>query len=284
MTDTLNAYAKINITLDIVGKCNDGYHNLKSVMQTISLHDKVTLTKNNSNNITISVNWPFLVNDKRNIAYMAASLFFKETGIECGLNIDIEKTIPMGAGLGGGSADAAAVLIGLNKMFGFPLHNDTLSSLGLLCGSDVPFCLVRGTFLAEGKGEILTPLTPFPKCHILIVKPNISLGTKSVFESLNYKNIKHHPNTDGVINALCNGNLFDISIRVYNVLEEAVRDRYKCIDLYKGIMLDCGALGSSMTGSGTAVFGIFENKNEAIKATERFDKLGVSHFVTIPIN
>lgn len=283
MTENLKAYAKINVTLDVVGKRPDGYHNLKSIMQTVSLYDEINLKTDDSGEITISVNWPYLVTDNRNIAYKAADLFFEKTGIKSGLSIDIHKNIPMGAGLGGGSADAAAVLTGLNKMFGNPLTYDALAKVGLMCGADVPFCLKKGTCLAEGLGEILTPLPPFPDCFILIAKPPISLGTKSVFEDLNIKNIKHHPNTDGVIEAIHDKNLFEISIRVYNVLEETVRERYRDLALYKGIMLENGALGAAMTGSGSAVFGIFNDKKLAENAAEIFKKLTVSAFFTKPL-
>lgn len=283
MTENLKAYAKINVTLDVVGKRPDGYHNLKSIMQTVSLYDEINLKTDDSGEITISVNWPYLVTDNRNIAYKAADLFFEKTGIKSGLSIDIHKNIPMGAGLGGGSADAAAVLTGLNKMFGNPLTYDALAKVGLMCGADVPFCLKKGTCLAEGLGEILTPLPPFPDCFILIAKPPISLGTKSVFEDLNIKNIKHHPNTDGVIEAIHDKNLFEISIRVYNVLEETVRERYRDLALYKGIMLENGALGAAMTGSGSAVFGIFNDKKLAENAAEIYKKLTVSAFFTKPL-
>ena len=283
MTENLKAYAKINITLDVVGKRPDGYHNLKSIMQTVSLYDEIDMKTDDSGEIIISVNWPYLVTDKRNIAYKAADLFFKKTGIRSGLSIGIHKKIPMGAGLGGGSADAAAVLTGLNKMFGNPLTYDALAEVGLMCGADVPFCLKKGTCLAEGLGEILTPLPSFPDCFILIAKPLISLSTKSVFEDLSIKNIKHHPNTDGVIEALHEKNLFGISIRVYNVLEETVRERYRDLDFYKGIMLENGALGAAMTGSGSVVFGIFDEKKLAQNAADKFNKLTVSTFITKPL-
>lgn len=284
MKETVLAYAKINLSLDVLGKRPDGYHDLESVMQTVSLFDEITLDTRDGGEINLSVNWPFLVSDERNLAHKAARLFFEKTGIFCGLDINIQKNIPIGAGLGGGSSNAAAVLSGLNKMFGFPKTDDELSEIAFLCGADVPFCLKKGTCLAAGLGEKLTPLPPLPGCYILIAKPDFSFSTKSVFESLCVKSITCHPNTAGIINALYGRSLYDVAIRVYNVMEETVRDRYRSLDLYKGVMLDCGALGASMTGSGPAVFGIFTEKIMAENAAERFSELYVSSFITKPLS
>ena len=284
MKQAFKSYAKINLSLDVLRKRPDGYHDLKSVMQSVSLCDEITLETGMQNGITISTNRAFLSANEKNIAYKAAELFYDETGIGRNLHIHIEKNIPVGAGLGGGSADAAAVLRGLNGMYENPLDNDKLLSLGLACGADVPFCQTGGTALAEGLGEILTPLPPMPECIILIAKPQMSISTKGVFESIDAQAIQMHPNTDGIIANLRAKNLSEIAVRVYNVFEDYVKPRYKELDKIKGIMLDCGALGSAMTGTGSAVFGIFTDEKPTNKAKTHLKRNKIQAYVTTPVN
>ena len=280
---TIRAYAKINLSLDIVGRRDDGYHLLKSVMQSVSLYDSVTVEKADGGEISVSTNLPYLATDRRNIAYLAAEYFLSEAGISEGIKINLEKNIPMGAGLGGGSADAAAVLRALNEIFNEPLSFDELLRIGLKCGADVPFCMTGGTCLAEGLGEILTPLPPLPPCHILIVKPKMSVNTKSAFSDYDKRESEMHPKTDEIIKSLNAANLYEICIRLYNVLENAVAPYYKELNKYKGIMLDCGALGSVMTGSGSAVFGIFTDKDRAKEALRRFKRMKIGSFLCEPV-
>ncbi|MBQ7718522.1 MAG: 4-(cytidine 5'-diphospho)-2-C-methyl-D-erythritol kinase [Clostridia bacterium] len=283
MKKTYKAHAKINLSLDVLRKRPDNYHDLKSVMQSMSLHDEITLETDTENGIEISTNRTFLATNEKNIAYKAADLFYTETGLSKNVHIHIKKNIPVGAGLGGGSSDAAAVLYGLNELYGDPLGRDKLLALGLACGADVPFCQTGGTCLAEGLGEILTPLSPIPECIILIAKPQMSISTKSVFEAIDTKAIQMHPNTDGIIDSLNSNNLSGIAVRVYNVFEDYVKPRYKELDKIKGVMLDCGALGSAMSGTGSAVFGIFTDEKAARKAANKLKRNKLQTFITYPV-
>lgn len=253
-------------------------------MQTVDLFDTVTMQTGGAMGIEVKTDCPHIPNDSRNIAFRAAKEFFSRAGIPESVRIFIKKAIPTGAGLGGGSADGAAVLLGLNDIYGKPLTLPALCEAGLACGADLPFCILGGTRLAQGLGEILTPLPPFPDCFILLAKPELSLSTKTVFESFSLKKQERHPNTDGIIEALEKQDLYEISIRAYNVLEEAVKGRYKDLEVFKGIMLGSGALGSSMSGSGSAVFGVFRSKREAQAAGRRFERLKVKTFITKPLS
>lgn len=284
MKQSFNAYAKINISLDVVSKREDGYHNLETVMQLISLHDKVLIDTDYSG-IRIKSNLPYLPCDGRNIAFKAAELFFKEINAEPSAEIYIDKKIPMGAGLGGGSADAATVLKGLNKMYGYPIPYERLEELGLMCGADVVFCMRGGTHLAEGVGEILTKLPPMPDCFIVVIKPSLSISTKTVFQGFNLAECDYHPDTPGIICALENGDVSALSVRMFNVLEKAVLPKYKDLTKYKGDLLSQGALGSCMSGSGSAVFGIFIDEKTARKASNYFKRTYKTFsFVATPLN
>ena len=271
MRESFKAFAKINISLDVVGKREDGYHNLQTIMQSISLHDRVTIDTS-FEGIRIKTNLSYLPCDRRNIAFKAAELFFDAAGVSPCADIYIDKKIPMGAGLGGGSSDAAAVLLGLNKMFGYPIPSDKLEKIGLSCGADVVFCMRGKTHLAEGVGEILTPLPPLPKCFIVIIKPSMSISTKTVFQGFSLDTCDYHPDTEGIIKSLENGDISGVSIRAFNVLEKAVEPRYKDLPLYKSELLSFGALGSCMSGSGSSVFGIFSSKDDAQRAVNHFKK------------
>jgi len=271
MKECFRAYAKINISLDVVGKRENGYHNLKSVMQSVSLHDRIYINTDFSG-IRIKTNLPYLPCDERNIVYKAAQLFFSEAAISPAADIYISKKTPMGAGLGGGSADAASALLGLNKMFSYPLTSQKLEEIGLSCGADVVFCMRGGTQLAEGVGEILTPLPPLPECYITIIKPSLSISTKTVFQGFNLSECDYHPDTEGIISAIENGDIHAMSVRAYNVLEKAVLPKYKNLDLYKRDLLAYGALGSCMSGSGSAIFGIFDDEKKAKKTASYFKK------------
>ena len=282
MRQSFRAYAKINVSLDITGRRENGYHDIKTIMQSVSLFDDITV-ENVKKGINISSDCPFLATDKRNTVYKAAELFFEKSGISDGVDIIINKRIPMGAGLGGGSADAATVLKTLNGMYNFPLSDDEILETALLCGADVPFCVLGGTYLAEGLGEVLTKLPPFPDCFIVIAKPDMSINTKAAYKAYDKLSVTEHPLTDEIISCIKNKDLNGISVRVFNVLEEAAKGRYKELNRFKGIMLESGALGSAMTGSGSAVFGIFNNRSCAYNAKKRFLKRGVSSFVTQPV-
>lgn len=284
MKSCFKAYAKINISLDVVSKRDDGYHNLQSVMQAISLHDRVVINTDYEG-IRIKTNLPYLPCDRRNIAFKAAELFFEKAGIPPTADIYIDKKIPMGAGLGGGSSDAAAVLLGLNEMFNKPLEKNVLEKLGLACGADVVFCMRGKTHLAEGVGEILTPLPPLPKCFIVIIKPQMSISTKGVFQNFSLDECDYHPDTEGIINCLKEGDVTGVSIRAFNALEKAVAPKYKDLPLYKSELLSFGALGSCMSGSGSSVFGIFDSEEKAKEAVNHFKKTYKTFsFLAKPVN
>jgi len=275
----LRAHAKINLSLDIIGKRPDGYHDLCMIMQSIRLFDEVTLRPHPE--IRVQSDLTFLPCDDRNIAWRAASLFLDEIGSENGVSIQIRKHIPVGGGLGGGSADAAAVLMGLNRMHGFPVPFTRLLELGLACGADVPFCMTGGTCLAEGLGEKLTPLPALPHCHILLLRPRFPLSTKKIFSLVDMKKIQHHPDTRGLINALQSRDLSGILVRLYNGLETFV-PRPEIAE-YKKLLLEKGADAALMTGSGSVVYGIFLSHEKALKAKEYFFSIGLRPCLTTPV-
>ena len=259
------SYAKINLSLDVLGKMDNGYHNVKMVMQTVSLFDLVTICQSRQG-ISISTNLPFLPIDENNIAYKAAKEFFDYTGIKSGVDIDISKRIPVGAGLAGGSSNAAAVLKSMNKLFKTGLSLKELCSIGVNLGADVPYCILGGTRLAEGIGEKLSPLPKMPECSILLVKPAFSVSTKSVYEKIDLHQNYPHPDTEGLINGLHNGSLHEISASMCNVLEEVCLSDYPVLMQAKKELCELGAIKSQMSGSGPTIFGIFEKYEDAANA------------------
>jgi len=269
MTETGFAYAKVNISLDIVSKMDDGYHNMKMVMQTVSLKDEITIKCVPGEGVKVDAGLPFLPSDNRNIAAKAALAFFGHTGIY-GYNtrIKMKKNIPVCAGLGGGSSDGACVLRMLDKMFKTSLGRKTLEEIGLSIGSDVPFCIDGGTSLAEGRGELLTNLTPIPKCYVLICKPPFSCSTPVLFGKIKCDKIRSRPDTDGIIAALSQGDLSGVARRMYNVFEDVMTKGARDIADIKNAMLDKAALGTVMTGSGPSVIGLFEKEEDAKGALE----------------
>ena len=274
---SLKAPAKVNLFLDIVGKLPNGYHEIESVMQTIDLFDYVRISK--SDDIAVICTDKSL-EGKENIAFKAAELFFSQTGIDPGAKIEIDKRIPKQAGMAGGSADAAAVLYGLNKIFDEPLSNEELCELGVKCGADVPFSIIGGTKLSEGIGEKLFSVSEIPDCWFVIVKPEISMSTPESYKYYDEHGLFNleHPNSKDFVSVLETNNVFQISEKLYNVLEHTVED--PVIDKIKNDMLKLGALGSIMTGSGTAVFGIFDSVQKAVAAknflAEKFSSVFLS--------
>ncbi|MCL2409516.1 MAG: 4-(cytidine 5'-diphospho)-2-C-methyl-D-erythritol kinase [Oscillospiraceae bacterium] len=269
MTITAPAYAKINLSLDIVSKMDDGYHNMRMIMQSISLCDEVTVQCELGSGITVQTDLSYLPGDERNIAAKAAKAFFAHTGIDgYKTRIRIKKNIPVCAGLGGGSTDGACVLRVLDEMFETKLGHDLLKKLGGGIGSDIPFCIAGGTVLAEGKGDILTELSPIPHCYIVICKPPFAFSTPELFRRVKIDKIRARPDTDGIIESLKNGDLNDLSRRMYNVFEDILPKGERDIANIKYALLDQNALGAVMTGTGSAVFGIFENETSATNAYE----------------
>ncbi|OON98063.1 MAG: 4-(cytidine 5'-diphospho)-2-C-methyl-D-erythritol kinase [Epulopiscium sp. Nele67-Bin005] len=269
-TIRLRAKAKINLTLDVVGKREDGYHNLRMIMQTINLHDTIQITKTKSPKIQVKSNISWLPTDEKNIAYKAAQLFIEETGIKNGVYIDILKRIPVAAGLAGGSSNAATVLVGLNKMFKTGYTKRQLMEMGVKLGADVPFCILRGTVLAEGIGEVLTVLKPLPYTHILLVKPNISVSTQHIYQSLSVPDIRVHPQTNKVVKAIGRSDTKYIFSHMENVLQEVTIAQYPQIEKIKKTMIEQGAVASMMSGSGPTVFGIFNTKEDCIRVASYF--------------
>ena len=266
----LEAPGKINLSLDIVGKREDGYHNVKMIMQTIRLSDRLTITKNQSGNITTASNLPYVPNNETNLSYKSARLFCDRFGINDGLHIDMQKVIPVGGGLGGGSADAAAVLTGLNQMYETHLSLAALSGMAEKLGADVPFCLRRGTYLAEGIGEKLSHLPPFPQTHVVLVKPPFGVSTKWVYQTLRWEEIKEHPDTLELIRALSRHDAHAFAPYMKNVLEEVVFSRYHTIRELKTAMRRRGAYAAMMSGSGATVFGLFDAYEDAKRAYNAF--------------
>jgi len=267
MKDTDFAFAKINISLDIVSKMEDGFHYLKSVMQSVSLCDEITIECSPGEGVTVEANLPYLPNDERNIAAKAALAFFTHTGITgYRTHIVVKKSIPVCAGLGGGSTDGACVLRMMDKLFETKLGRKSLETLGNTIGSDVPFSIDGGTKLAEGRGEILTDLSPIPHCFIVICKPPFTCSTPELFGLVKCEKIRARPDTEGLVTALESGDLGGIARRMYNVFEDVIPRGKLEISEIKSIMLDNGALGAVMSGSGPSVFGVFDNKDSAQSA------------------
>ncbi|MCL2200427.1 MAG: 4-(cytidine 5'-diphospho)-2-C-methyl-D-erythritol kinase [Oscillospiraceae bacterium] len=267
MTETALAYAKVNLSLDIVSKMPDGYHSMQMVMQSVSLADEITLTCEKGEGIRVKSELSFLPGDARNIAAKAALAFFNYTAITgYRTHIELVKKIPVCAGLGGGSSDGACVLRILDKMFKTALTRAELEKIGMEVGSDVPFCIDGGTSLAEGRGEILTNLTPLPECFILICKPPFSCSTPALFKRINVDKIKARPDTPGLIKALSRSDLTGVARRMYNVFEDVLPRGGREIDEIKGVMQDKNAIGTVMTGSGPSVIGLFENGDAAQEA------------------
>lgn len=263
------SYAKINLTLDVLGKRDDGYHEVEMLMQTVSLFDLVIIDKTNSQ-ISISTNLRFLPNNERNIAYLAAKEFFKYTGINGGCKIMIHKNIPVAAGLAGGSGNAATVLCALNMLYNTNLSIDELCGIGLKLGADVPYCIIGGTALASGIGEKLTPLPPLPKCTVLMVKPAISVSTGSIYEAIDNAEIKERPDTSAMIAAIKQGDINAVASGLVNVMGSVTENMHPIVRGIRRKMIKNGALGALMSGSGPTVFGIFPDYKTAKLSHDSF--------------
>lgn len=272
------SYAKINLTLDVLRKREDGYHELKMIMHTVSLFDSINIRKS-ENGIFLKTNLKYLPTDKRNIAYAAAELFLEKSGITDGVTINIKKTIPVAAGLAGGSSNAAAVLVGLNQMYDGIFTEDELCKMGEELGSDVPFCIAGGCALCEGRGEILTPLPDLSSTTFLIAKPPVRVSTADVYSNLKADKLSEHPDTDGVINAIGRGDKEAVAVRMFNVLETVTAAQHPEIKRMKQEMIDLGATGSVMSGSGPTVIGLFKDKKLANDARIYMQKKRCDAFV-----
>lgn len=267
MKTSEKAYAKLNISLDVTGRMPDGYHDMLMVMQTVSLCDEVTVELVNAEHSSAESNLHFIPNDDRNLAVKAANAFFEAAHMEnAAAHITLDKVIPVCAGMGGGSSDAAAVLRALNRLTGFPMSTDELRAIASRVGSDVAFCVSGGTCLASGRGDELSRLSPMPDCGFVICKPEFSISTPELFRGLDSVKLRCHPDTRGICSAIENGDLEGIAHRMYNVFEDVPDRRMTGIARIKSDILDTGALGAVMTGTGSAVFGVFPDMHAAENA------------------
>lgn len=265
----LKALAKINLGLDVLRRREDGYHEVRMVMQTVGLYDRIILKKTRKPGIRVKTNLYYLPENENNLVYQAAKLLMDEFGIKNGVFIDLQKFIPVAAGMAGGSSDAAAVLFGMNRMFSLRLSKEELMQRGVTIGADVPYCIMRGTALAEGIGEQLSPLQPMPRCKVLIAKPPISVSTKFVYENLKLDEDILHPDIDGLIERINAGDLRGAAARMGNVLESVTIPNYPVIAQIREEMIKGGALNAMMSGSGPTVFGLFEEERLAQQAYQK---------------
>ena len=264
----LDAYGKINLGLDVLGKRDDGYHDLDMIMQSVDLADKITITKNDSGEITVKSNTGKIPNDESNLAYKAAKLLKDEFDINKGVDIEIEKNIPISGGMAGGSTDCAAVLKGMNKLFKLKLSEQELMDRGVKLGADVPFCIMGKTARAEGIGEILTPIPNKLKGYIVLAKPPISVSTGFVYGRIDEVEVKNKPDTEAMIETIKKKDLKGLADTICNVLEEVTIPNYPIVQEIKDKMIEKGALNAMMTGSGPTVFGLFDDKKKAVAVVD----------------
>ena len=269
---SLKAYGKINLGLDVLRRREDGYHEVRMVMQTVGLYDRIDLVRKDAPGIAVETNLHYLPANENNLAWKAASLLMEEFQVKEGVQIRLRKFLPVAAGMAGGSSDAAAVLFGVNKMFGLGLTRCQLMERGVAIGADVPYCVLRGTALSEGIGEILTPLPPVPQCQVLIAKPAVSVSTRFVYEHLKVDRLRpdQHPDIDGMLEAIRRGDLYGIAGCLGNALETVTIPAYPVIGQIKEQMMERGSIGCLMSGSGPTVFGMFSSPRAAADAYEAF--------------
>ena len=280
----LNAYAKINLGLDVIGRLPNGYHEVKMIMQSVGICDELTFEKQPSG-ITVTTDSGELPTDENNLIYRAAKLLLDTCAVKEGVRIHLTKRIPIAAGMAGGSTDAAATLKAVNQLFRFGKSKEELMELGVKIGADVPYCILGGTALAEGIGERLTPLPPMPDCHLLVAKPDINVSTKYVYTTLDAAPILFHPDIDGMTAAIFAGDLTGITAKLGNVLETVTVPAHPIISKIKEKFLELGSDGVLMSGSGPTVFGIFSDKTAAEKAyaSMKQSSLAGQVFLTIPV-
>lgn len=275
----LRAMAKINLGLDVIRKREDGYHEVRMIMQTIRMYDTLDIRKKQTPGISLSSNLPYIPCDDRNLAYRAAKLLMDEFQIKEGLSMKLAKAIPVAAGMAGGSSDAAAAFVGVNRLFRLGLTEEELMKRAVKIGADVPYCVMRGTALAEGIGEKLTPLAPLPDCYVLIGKPAVSVSTKIAYENLNLEKIGRHPDIDGMLQDISGGDLYGLAQKMENVFEPGITAKYPVIRQIRDFMEERGALKAMMSGSGPTVFGIFDDKRRLYAAAEDLKKSGLAKTV-----
>ena len=277
---TLKSRAKINLSIDVLGKRQDGYHLVEMIMQTIDLYDLIEINEKDNDQITIKSTSDEIPLDCNNLVYKAANLIKKTFNINKGVEIHIKKNIPVAAGMAGGSSNAAAVLVGLDKLWNLNLSNQQLEEIGLKLGADVPFCINGGAVLASGIGEELTPIKGLTKdVCILVCKPDLFVSTKEVYECIDSKDIDKRPNNKFLIECLKNEDTRQLAENMFNVLEGVTVDKHPVIQQIKDIMTNNRALGAMMSGSGPTVFGLYENREDAVKCKAILEKQFKQTFV-----
>ncbi len=276
----LKAHAKINLTLDVVGKRENGYHDVEMIMQQVDLHDIITLGKREDDQIVLTSDAPYLPKGQGNIAWRAAKAICNHVDKNLGVSIHIEKHIPVAAGLAGGSTDAAAVINGMNDLFDLGLTLEERRAIGVQIGADVPFCIQGGCALAKGIGEELTVLHPAKSMWLVLAKPSIGVSTKTVYEALDHKKIVNHPDTDAMKAALESGALGVVADELGNVLEDVTLKLYPVVGEVKKKLREYGAKAVLMSGSGPTVFGLFSDYERAKTAAKRLVRLYPQTHVT----
>ncbi len=278
----IQANAKLNLTLDVLSKRPDGYHDMRMIMQSITLADDLTVEPLDWEELRVKTNVNFLPNNEKNLAAQAALRYWEARGQKPrGLDIAITKRIPICAGMAGGSSDAAAVLRALNEMDGGPVSQEELAKIGEKVGSDVPYCVMGCTALAEGRGEVLTPLPALPQCWVVVCKPDFPISTPALFAEIDRVRLRRHPDTKGAMEALKAGDLAGVARRMYNVFEDALPKRQLArVSEIKNELIRCGALGASMSGTGPTAFGLFEREEDAREAYERLRETSRETFLT----
>lgn len=280
------ALAKINLGLDVVRKREDGYHEVRMIMQNIGIYDELDMTITEAPGILLETNREDLPTDEGNLVYRAAKLLMDEFQVAKGVRISLKKQIPVAAGMAGGSSDAAAAMIGVNELFELGLTQQELMDRAVKIGADVPYCIMGGTALAEGIGEVLSKLPPMSDCMILIAKPPIDVPTKFVYGNLRANELETHPDIDAMIQDLQGKNLEHMCQIMGNVLETVTIPAYPVIDEIKMLMIESGAVGAMMSGSGPTVFGIFTDQESAKRAEAAVRDSGLAGdiFLTVPVN
>lgn len=288
---TLRAYAKVNLVLDVLRRRPDGYHDVRMVMQNLDLYDVLTFTADDENasskcNITITSNRADIPTDERNLVYKAIAKMFEMFGLSGSVHVRLHKNIPVEAGMAGGSTDCAAAIKAVNELYELGLSMQELMHIGAALGADVPYCIMAATALAEGIGEVLTRVTPLRGCYVLVAKPKVRVSTAMVYNKLQLDTIKRHPNVDGMLLGLSQGNLMMIADNMENILETVTASLYPEIDQLKLIMKQNGARNAIMSGSGPTVFGLFEEEETAAKARDIVLNLRLANeaYVTVPVS
>lgn len=272
----LRAMAKINLGLDVLRKREDGYHEVRMIMQTIQMYDLLDIRKKSEPGIVLSTNLPYVPSDERNLVYKAAKLLMDEFDVKEGLSMKLTKSIPVAAGMAGGSSDAAAAFVGVNRLFRLGLSEEELMKRAVQVGADVPYCVMRGTALAEGIGEKLTSLPGLPRCYVLVGKPGINVSTKLAYENLNLNSIQKHPDIDGMLLDIENQDIYSLTSKMENVFEPGIIRQYPVIEEIKDLMEANGALKAMMSGSGPTVFGLFPNEKEIRRAYDALKQSGLA--------